>query len=515
MKYIVLLFTNLLIAFAFNSCIKDRSNYNYSEAEKITVTGIQSAYTVVSEKEKLTITPTSTSNKANAEFEYLWGIYETSVQGFAPVLDTIGRQKDLDYFVQQPAKTWVLVYRVTNKKTGYAAYFTSTINVITEFTRGWYVAKDDGTNADLDLFLTPTTIVPESVNENVYSKVNGSKLSGKANFLTFFSSYKSLANGTTSPANTRTLILTSENDVAAMNINTLRNIRTSSDIFYEAPPVTKPAQVFPGSSAYYFFNNGQLHTIYNMSTNTGRFGARVLKDASNSDYNLSKYFMTYFLVDPLFFDEVSSSFYSMVLGSGTSMTATTTASGSEMAPNNNNKNMLYMGTKAVSSSTLTGIAIFQDKTDPTLKMLATITYPSNKQVRIMNDTLLPTDRLYNASHYTVLNGDENLFYFVVGQEVWSRNLSNNFEKLEYTIPAGEELTYIRHKKYSVTADAAFAYNYIIIATKVGARYKVRMFQKSSGSISGEPKVILEGDGIARDVFYVSPSVFESTHLLTY
>lgn len=176
-----------------------------------------------------------------------------------------------------------------------------------------------------------------------------------------------------------------------------------------------------------------------------------------------------------------------------------------------------MGTKAVvttPSLTLNGVAIFQDKTNPSLHILSIITAPSSaKQIKIVNDTLSTSEKLYYATAYTVLNGDENILYFAVDNEVWSRNLSNSFEHLEYVIPESEELTYIRHKKYA--AEAAYAYNFLIIGTKEGSRYKVRMFEKASGSITGQPKVVLQGNGIARDVFFVSPAINEGSQSLTY
>lgn len=513
MKYKIHSLIVLMLVIGLSGCLKDRSNYLYGDKEVITVEGIKSSYTVVSQVDKLQLSPVAKSTEPNAEFEYLWGIYETAVQGSIPVLDTISRTKDLDYLITQPAKGWVLVYRVTNKKTGYAAYFTSSINVVTAFTRGWYVAKDDGANTDMDLFFTENSIVPTGINENVYSKVNGAPLPGKANFLSFFHSYKSKVTG--SLGNTRALFLTSDKDVAVMNINTLLNIRTLDNILFSAPQVREPAQFFNGSSAYYFFNGGQLHTIYNMSANDGRFGARVMVNANNSPYHLSKYFLTTWINDPFFFDEISGSFLSMSMGYGQFMASTSDASGTEMSANNNsNLSLLYLGTKNfVTAQYITGIAIFQDKIDPSIKILSTITAPTNRKLTILNDTLSSSEKLYNATDYTVLNGDENLLYFAVGNEIWSRNLSNGFENLEYTIPAGEELTYLRHKKYA--SEANYAFNFIIIGTKSGSNYKIRMFEKSSGSITGEPKVVMEGKGIVRDVYYISPSVTESTNNLTY
>jgi hypothetical protein len=512
-----------MVMAALNSCVKDRSTYNYDEGEVITITGINNSYTVLSAIDKLKLTPTATSNKSGANLEYLWGIYEVNTSGASiALLDTIARTKDLDYLVSKPAKTWILVFRVTNKTTGYTAYFTSSIIVTTPFTRGWYIAKDDGTNADMDLFLTNGTIVPDSAtpsSSDVYSKVNGAKLSGKAQFLNFLSSYKStIANGT-SLANTRTLFLVTDKDVAAIYISTLQPIRKlSTNLVYEVPDVQNPATIFAGEYGYYFINNGQLHTIYNLGSNTGQFGARVMKNGSNASYRLSKYFLsTGNDLDPFMFDETSSSFLSMSGGFGTVMTPTTDGTGGEMPANNSNKKLLYMGMRTHAIwNTSTGIALFQDITNPSLKILSTITCNYNtKTVTIMNDTLnSASDKIYNATTATVLNHDENLIYFAVGNEIWSRNLSNNFEQLEYAIPAGEELTYLRHKKY--TTEAAYAYNLVMIGTKIGSKYKIRMFEKAAGSIFGKsPKITLEGTGIARDVFYVSPSVTENTYTTTF
>jgi len=505
---------NILIASMLGACVflascaKDKSNYDYKPHEKITVEGIESSYTKISEAEKLTITPTVSSTDPNAEFEYLWGIYETNVQGYAPVLDTLSKTKNLDYLIKQPAKGWVLVYRVTNKKTGYSAYFTSTINVVTQFTRGWYVAKDDGSKTDLDLFLTPSTIVPsqEGKMEDIYSQINGKKLDGKASLLTFVSAYKSDVTGTL--ANTRTLFIAAENDISAVNINTLKEIRGYNSLFYDPPAVKAPVAMFMGAQANYVINNGKCHSIYAMSANTGQFGVAKIKDDVATPYYLSKYFLTSWIADPYFFDETSSSFL-MGTGTGAVMTAVVNSTTTKMSANNNNKNLLYMGFKS-GLSPVVGYAVFQDKTNPGLKILSQIN-PSKTAFNIVNDTLSASEKLYSATRYMLLDNDESIMYFVVGNEVYSRNLANRFEQLQFTVPAGEEITFIRHRKYTTASDAPFNYNYVMIGTKVGSNYKVRMFTKTSGNLNPTPAFTLEGKGAVRDVIYIAPAISETTY----
>lgn len=511
MRYISIILC-LGISLFISSCAKDHSNYDYADKEVITVTGMDAVYTKTSGVDRLAVNPVATSTDPNAKFEYLWGIYETNVQGYAPVLDTLAKTKELDFLVNQAAKLWILVLRVTNTNTGYAQFFTADVNVITAYTRGWYIQKDNGTQTDLDLFLTETNSVPDGKLENVFSLANGSKLDGKANQLTFLSAYKSdiLTPGRFS--NTRTFFITTDKEVVAVDINTFKVLRNFNSLFYSPPAIKAPKFVFLGAQANYINNNGQLYSIYTMSANTGQFGVGKIKNELGESYNLSKYFLGSYVSNPVLFDEVSSSFISST-GSGTTLLAAGDASTTQMPANNNNKTLLYMGQRQ--ASPLLGYAVLQDKTDPSLKILAKVTGNNTAKLELLNDTLKPTDKIYNATRYTLFNGDENMIYFVVGNEVWSRNLTNKFEQLQFTAPAGETITYIRHRKYSTSSDINFAYNYFVIATKMGANYKVRMFNKANGNLNASPEFTMEGIGAVADVFYLSPKISEYTYNSTY
>ncbi len=506
MKKLYILTLAVTIAAMVSSCYKDKGNYSYATSEVITITGIAPSYDKISKQDKITLTPTVSSSSPNASFEYFWGIYETNVQGSVPKIDTIAKTLNLDYFITQSAKAWVLVFGAKNKTTGLQQLVTSTINVITPFTRGWYVLKDDGTSTDLDLFLTPTSIVPSSQINNVFSLINGKKLNGKAQFLSFDNTYKSMVTGVL--GNTKALFVTSDKDASVIDINSLLEIRDFNSLFYTPPSIKAPTFVGPGSQADFFINAGQLYSIYSMSSNVGQFAARQLKDALNTDYYLSKYFINFTLANPIFFDENSSSFVSAG-GAGTVLNSVSDATGTAMKANNNNKTLLYMGIK---TTTPTGVALFQDKTNTSLKILTAIT-ANTAAFNMVNDTLLNTSKLYSATLVTTNLVDENFIYFVVGNQVWSRNLSNKFEQLQYTAPAGETITYLRHKKY--TAEATYAYNYIAIGTKSGTGYTVRMFTKTSGNLAATPDITMNGTGSVGDIIYMSPSVGSNTYLPTY
>src|SRR5690606_8597885 len=107
-----------------------------------------------------------------------------------------------------------------------------------------------------------------------------------------------------------------------------------------------------------------------------------------------------------------------------------------------------------------------------------------------------------------------MLYFTVGNEVWSRNLANGFEQRQYILPAGETISFIRHRK-AAGNPAEFAYNYVIVASKSGNNYKIRMFKKTSGNMDAQPDFIMEGVGEAADALYIAPNISESTYTNTF
>jgi hypothetical protein len=494
-----------------SACYKDQGNYDYQDREEITITGIAASYDKISLADHITIDPVVTSTDPKADFVCYWGIYETNVQGSAPKVDTIARSKAIDYLVIQPAKAWVLVFGAKNKHTGVTKIVTSTVNVVTQFTRGWYVMKDDGSKTDVDLFLTPAKIAPESKVENVFSLVNGKKLDGKAALYGFYNNYKSTVTGAL--ANTRALFILSDKDASVVNINTFKEIRGFSNLFYETPAVKQPAIICEASQANYIVNNGNVHGIYSMSSNVGQFGGVQMRDDVNSPYKLSKYFITTPFGNPFFFDETSSSFVSTT-GTSNVMSNVTDQAGTAMPANKNNKTALFMGVKA--SSPFSGVAIFQDKTDPALRILSQVT-PTNYALKLVNDTIAASAKIMLAEKYALIFADENIIYFSVGNKVWSRNITNGAERLQFTVPAGEEITFIRHRKYagSATAELPYYFNFMMIGTKAGANYKVRMFQKASGNLATTPDFTLEGAGSVGDVIYIAPAIANSTFPNTY
>ncbi len=476
----------------------DENVYVYDEGEVITVTGIESVYNKVAYVDRLVLDPQISSSKPGATFEYFWAVYETNVQGYAPTLDTIATTKALDYLVDLTPKGWVLVFGAKNTQTGYQQVVTATLSVSTLFTRGWYVLKDDGSNTDVDLFSTPTSIIPAERFDNVFSQINGRKLQGTARFMALFTNYRTFVTGMN--ANTRVLAFASSQDASVSELATLGVTNDFDGMFYEAPAIRAPmAFASDVVQAIYVMNDGKIHLIYTMSANVGKFGAPMMINPQNSPYRISKFFLQALQNGPTLFDEISSSFVKAPV-SGNNFIRFTDAATTQVSANNNNLTCLYMGQKVPNPNS--GFGVFQDKSNPASRMILQIT-PTNTAFNVVKDELSPEEKAYNANMYTLLNGDENMMYMVVGNEIWSRNLSNRFEQLQYTVPAGEQITYIRHRKHT---ESGYAHNYVMIGTHSGGNYKVRMFEKTAGNLHANPVFTLEGQGRVGDVLYVSPSV---------
>jgi hypothetical protein len=502
-----------IICIFLSACYKDHSNSGNLPKEEITVKGIEALYNKTSFLDSFDINPQVSSSSPDAAFEYFWGIYDVPDKDpWNARFDTIAYTRQLKCQVNVRAGKWQLVFCARNTKTGYASFTTASLVVYTRFTRGWYVVKDNGADTDLDLFMTPAAATPTGKIENVINLVNHKQLKGAAGSLTLLTSYKSTATGTNS--NTRALFVWSGEDMMALDLNTCSIIRSYDSLFYSAPPERKPVSLLRAWSDYYMINNGRLYSINNTLANTGQFGNAFLRDNDNSVYHLSKYYIASVIILPLLFDETSSSFVSAT-GSGAILTKLSDAAGSQMPSADNNKSLLYLGLK--NSMSFQGWAIFQDKTDPALKLLTSVKTDPAMTLFLRNDTLAPSSPLYAATTYTLLYGDENLLYCVNANKVWSRNLSNKTERLQYAAPKGEVITFIRHRKYEGKneAETPYYYNYVIIGTKSGNKYKIRLFNKKNGNMDAVPAVILEGTGSASDILYIAPDVTETSYASGY
>ncbi|NML22889.1 hypothetical protein HHL16_18565 [Pseudoflavitalea sp. G-6-1-2] len=508
MKKIFYIVLSLVLSTAMIACYKDKGNYNYDANELITIKGLEKGYSKLSMIERLQIDPEVSSSMPGAQLEYLWRMYEYPIEGVRPKMVTIGTEKKLDYLVENDAREWVLLLTVTNKKTGFAQTFETRLNVATNYTQGWYVLKSDNNQSDIDLFKTPENIFPGIQIENVFSKVNNRKLAGNATLLQYYNNYKNRTSDGKSE-NVNTLFALTDKDGSAVRLNTMTELRSFGKFFWDYPAVMAPGFLFEGGYGKYVVNDGSLYGIFSFNINYGTFGARILADNKNRPYSLNQFYLTNFVSLPVMFDDVSSSFMTADLNSPY-MYEYGDADGTSMPAAKNNQRLLFMG--QASTFPFKGYAVMQDKTDPNIKVVASIE-PTSSKLKITTSPILPGQKLFNARLHTLINNSENLLYFVTGNELYSRGLSSGVEELQFKAPEGETITFIRHRWYTASLDPAYKFDYVMVGTTSGGKYKVRMFKKQAGSLVTTPDFILEGNGEPRDVIYISPRMRPSQEII--
>lgn len=512
----------LILTFAVSSCLDDKGNYNYSESEIITVGNIKSSYSVISRGEQnLVIKPDVTASFEDAQLTYKWSVYERNAGGYVPKFIEIATTKDLDYEVELDTKNWVLAFEVTNEKTGYSVKNIMPLSVGTEYTKGWYVLKDDGVNSDLDMFQVGESYVVEdnAPKENLFMKVNERNLKGKALKLSYLTQYKSM-----SPSglyvNTKTLLATSENDIFAASINDLTLLNDYSTIMFSPNPDPKPMGVI-GTTMQYLLSNGKLHSISANSQNIGKFGFAKQFDEEGSDYQLSPYVSSFTNSSLIAFDNLSSSF---VKGSYLPiLTIQGEDATSELPIKNNNHTCLYMELykkvydPAIYRYDYYAYGVFEEK-DTKERMIGYI-FIHDSKFKVTKIPVKQTDKANVASLFTI-SKDEDILYFAAEGKVYSRDISissegnSGVEKIEFEVPAGEEIVLLRHLKkplYSHTSEdeKPYCHNLIAVGTNCGGEYKVRMFEKVAGHFKpSTPLFEMKGKGNLGDVKFILPSLYE-------
>lgn len=485
-KNISLLFTLLLL---MSACYEDKGNYDYQPGEKITVTGIDTSYSKKLFEENLVITPVVTSTDKQGEMECSWSWYDTEILPLKEnkICDT----QELDLKVPGKISRYKLIFRATNKRSGYTQAITSNLNVESYYQQGWYVVKTDDNKTDIDLFKSP-----EDYAYNTLQNSNSKQPEGRIRKTSI--GFRQLA---WDPADgelktfPHLLFLLTEKDAWVIDPTNMNKLRGMENLFREEPAKKDFGTILDNGNSLLIINDGKIYPSLYMGPNDGSFSLPKWRDDKNSDYRLSKYSLSRGgLMKVLLWDELSGSFLSVDYSN--ILTPLTKTKESDLLVSNLNMDLVYMGVYN------RGIqyGILQDKTtgERVAVELKTVGSWSNDLTIKIKQPLKKNDRANQASLFT-LNQDEPIFYFVDGDgALWSYDIMTGVEKRQFTPEAGERITYVRHRKY-VT-------NYIVIATAIGGKYKVRMFEKNAGNLNDKPSLVLDGEGEVGDVLYFNPEV---------
>ena len=132
------------------SCAEDKGNYEYSDKEIITISGIPEQISVLANAENIVITPTITSN-LRGEIDNNHADFEFSCQRKEDnkwvEMCSNPQTKDINMLADISAKQHTCRYVVTDKATGVRTSFLFYINATTTTSEGWILlCNEESTN---------------------------------------------------------------------------------------------------------------------------------------------------------------------------------------------------------------------------------------------------------------------------------------------------------------------------------------------------------------------------------
>lgn len=142
----------LLAGILLSSCSKDLGNYEYTEINEVSTTGIEEIYKIRYGVDTLRISPQLLSSQDIQDpdrYDYFWTARDHLVS-----LDTIGRTLDLNYRVQLKPGVYQLMLSIVDKETKILWRKTTRLEIGSTLSRGiMLIGEDDQQNVDVDMIV--------------------------------------------------------------------------------------------------------------------------------------------------------------------------------------------------------------------------------------------------------------------------------------------------------------------------------------------------------------------------
>lgn len=499
-KIKLLLFSTIILGFA--SCYSDNGNYDYDKINKVeVVSGLEEEYEGYYRLSTIEINPTIVSDDKSIEFDYVWGIYPNNASGYIPKLDTLALSRELTYFVDKPVGSYTLFLCATEKQTNISHYYKSKLVVVTEFTDGWYVLKDNGTVTDLDLF--------KAVEEKVFSyhDVLPRKLMGKSVSLSTNTKYDYMNEDRVKQTKKTVFFIQSEQELNVNLIADLSVIKEYETIFNILPEST-PKQITYAScgTSYCISDEKGVYKNSTVSPNVGVFGYPLVSEHGN--YRTGKYSMRNG-TNVVVYDESNCRLLSIPYNGNNIISFSDRNTDNELleyTPNNMNANCLYLSFFE-QSAYKNGFGVFEDRTTKqrsvyqfNAKEFSTYKNP------ILEVTQIPTDlEMSSASLYAINHGYE-LMYYVKDNTIGVYNIDANSEETAILVyEPGTKITFINNAFHYNHLKPEICWSKFAVATYKDGRYKIYLYEINAGKPMGTP-IIFEGEGRPTEVVRVAPGI---------
>lgn len=145
----------LAAAVALTACYEDKGNYDYNESAvaQITIDGLPETMTIAQKVDVIDLKPTITSsldgviddNNENFDFSCKFLINSGYFEDGEREMDiNPDHKKDISFKPEVKSGTYVLWYRVTDKRTGVSVNHPINVSIVSTVSNGWMVLCDEG-----------------------------------------------------------------------------------------------------------------------------------------------------------------------------------------------------------------------------------------------------------------------------------------------------------------------------------------------------------------------------------
>lgn len=497
MKYLYLYFALFCLgAVSLVSCI-DSEDDVFGEKLEITVSNIEDDIHV-NIGDNLTISPEI--SPADREYECFWGVANKNNQ--YSIIDTISRERNLDFNVALGTGNYTLRFCAKDKETGIFSYTQYNLIVETDMSTGWWVLKKSSNGTDVDLH-TPV----KAINDILYTR-NGKAMTGNPVDLAYTPNFFIFDPLTDKNVNNTVVFLTSDNDMAVVDYFTGMVKRTYDDMFAEMPANRSIQAIFKGASDVHLVADGDLYTLP-ISKYSPYYRQFVIKHTG--DYQLSPYRVASGWSNPMLFDDASSSFCIVDRGAPALVYGKENASPAHM---NLNMDLVFMGGRTTGSNGgENGYAILKEKGAEKYHLAYLDATKSSSDMNSTNASYnqviseineMPEGLDVVNAQVRAMSQDNNFIYFVKDNKLFSCNL-DTYEEREQTIDAtaGETINYLEYAKFMQPwNDQTQWFAYLLVGTKVGDSYKLYLHPVQGGNTQPAEKV-LEGKGEVKRAIYIA------------
>lgn len=504
---------NVLISVMFSllvlACYDDKGSYDYVEISKIKITNLEEVYSKVAFRDTLHVEAIVESDNPTDEFDYLWTLNVTPILGVDNKnikLDTIGNERILNFPVNINQGFYELVLWVTNKSNGMKIFKDVSLDIVTEFSEGFYLLKDMGNSTDIDLHMWDHSNIT-----NIIQKIDGHPMLESPIGLGLDPEYCYIDEESGENIIVKMLAICTDNDVRMMNVENMKTIFTHKTMFYsDNIPSEKPYHIwrnlygvgYMSDLGVYFSAQAYSFDMFG----SGKFGFPSTYEEEETHPSKHGVYVGFYY---FFFDELGHRFLYLDYNGHINKINDNVKNSTEtekFTPNEIQYKLKFFG-KNVTSKKTTGYALFEDENIVDKHYLYTmalgeVPYNPIKKVKEID----PFSKLNTATLYASNELKAKAIYFVNDNELYVYDPELDIE--ENFIPEGlerdEEITYISNRYWTGSDNKFHNFDYLVIATFKAGKYKVYLYETLGSKTDGEPKYIFEGDGKIVKMHYVSP-----------